>query len=167
MLEAAVERVYQVKGRDFKKPLPLIASGVEAVHQAVAQWPPGAARLAQAFWPGPLTLVLPAAPHVPAPVHAHTGKIAVRVSSHPVARALSFAVGGLLISTSANPTDRPASRDPDAFPGVFLAKVDGLLHAGQTQGHMPSTIVDMSFDPPKLVRAGCISWKDVLKTYEL
>ncbi len=163
MLEKAVARVFEAKGRDFQKPLPLIASSVEAALRAVAEWPSVAERLARAFWPGPLTLILPASSDAPPLLHARTGKIAMRVSSHPIAGALAGAMGGLIISTSANPADHPACSDPEDFSTAFLAKVDGLLHAGPVPGQSPSTIVDLSSEQPRLVRAGCIPWEDVAR----
>ncbi|MGV8073859.1 MAG: L-threonylcarbamoyladenylate synthase [Syntrophobacteraceae bacterium] len=167
MLEAAIKRIYGIKGRDFTKPLPLIASDIEAARRAVAQWPPEAERLARAFWPGPLTMVLTAAKHLPASLHAHTGKIAVRVSSHPIAQALSAAIGGLLISTSANKAGKPALRTPEDLEAIFLADIDGLFHAGTTPGHLPSTIVDLNSTPPGLIRDGSIPWEDVKNTCDL
>ena len=161
MSDAAIERIYRIKGRDFKKPLPLIAADIEAVREVAAQWPPSAERLAQAFWPGPLTLILAATSLVPPRLHAYTGRIAIRVSSHPMANKLSAAVGGLLISTSANIAGRPPYRNSEEIAPEFLAQVDGLIDAGRLPGDLPSTIVDLSFDPPRLVRAGCVAWESI------
>lgn len=166
-LEKAIERVYRIKGRDFEKPLPLIASDMTAVRLAVSQWPESAERLARAFWPGPLTLVLSASPHLPPALHARTGKIAVRISSHAVARSLADAAGGLLISTSANRSGDPPCRNPDELPSSLLGLTDGLLHGGNTPGALPSTIVDighMPREPARLVRLGCVSWEDIERT---
>ncbi|MFP5212072.1 MAG: L-threonylcarbamoyladenylate synthase, partial [Acidobacteriota bacterium] len=107
--EEAVKKVYRVKGRDFDKPLPLIAANRAAALSAVARWTDLAEVLAESFWPGPLTLVLAASPRLPALIHAGTGKIGVRVSSHPVARVLAEASGGLITATSANESGQPAS----------------------------------------------------------
>lgn len=161
MSEAAIEHVYRIKGRDFKKPLPLIASDISAVRRVVAQWPQVAERLAEAFWPGPLTLILPAASLVPFRLHAYTGKIAVRVSSDSIAHRLSAAVGGLLISTSANIAGRPAYKNSAQIDFEFLMQVDGLIDAGELPGDLPSTIVDLSSAEPRLVRAGCVSWESI------
>jgi L-threonylcarbamoyladenylate synthase len=160
-LEESVKRIYLIKGRDFKKPLPLIAADLDAVGRAVAQWPPVAEKLAQAFWPGPLTMVLPASPHLPQLLHAHTGKTAVRISSHAVAGALAASVGGLLIATSANIAGEPATSNPDRLPSTLLSKVDGMLHGGELPGVLPSTIVDVSVAPPRLLRAGRLHWREI------
>ena len=105
--EDAVRRVYLLKGRDPGKPLPCIASDMAAVSGVVTAWPPEAGILARSFWPGPLTMILPVSACLPSIVHAGTGKIALRISSHPVARALAAGAGGLLVSTSANPAGEP------------------------------------------------------------
>jgi L-threonylcarbamoyladenylate synthase len=158
---AAVERIFCIKERDMRKPLPLIAADNAAVRQVTARWPGVADLLAQAFWPGPLTLVLAASTLLPPALHAHTGKIAVRVSSHAVAQEIAIAVGGLLISTSANLSGQPACRHPDKLAGKLLAQVDGVLHAGPTVGGQPSTLVDVTVHPPQLVRAGAIGWERI------
>jgi L-threonylcarbamoyladenylate synthase len=168
-LRPAVERIYRIKGREFSKPLPLIASSLEAVHQAVAEWPAMAERLSLAFWPGPLTLVLPAAPHILPLIHGYTGSIAVRISSHPVAQALAAGTGGLLIATSANRAHRQAYQTPAEIPSELLSQVDGLLDAGPTGGDfgkLASTIVDVRAFPPRLIRAGCIPWERLVRALD-
>jgi L-threonylcarbamoyladenylate synthase len=160
------ERVYRIKGRELSKPLPLIASNIEAVRQAVADWPISAEKLSRSFWPGPLTLVLQAASHILPPVHGNTGKIAIRISSHAVARALAAEAGGLLIATSANLAHQRACRTPSEMPYEFLAQIDALMDAGPSGGgleSLPSSIVDVSGFTPRLIRGGCIPWEDVLQ----
>jgi L-threonylcarbamoyladenylate synthase len=162
MDEAVVHRIFQLKGREAGKPIPLIASNGEAVFSsAVAQWPLVAERLAQAFWPGPLTLILPAHPKLPAILSARTNTIAVRVSSNPVAAALASALGGLITATSANRAGEPPSSDPSSIVPAFLLETDGLLDAGTLPGELPSTIVDLTAISPRLVRAGRISWGQI------
>jgi L-threonylcarbamoyladenylate synthase len=161
-----VERIYRIKGREFSKLFPLIASNLQAVHQAVAEWPEPAARLAQVFWPGPLTLILPAASQILPQIHGATGKIGIRISSHPVSQALAAGAGGLLIATSANRTHQRAFQTPSEIPGTFLSLVDGLVDAGPSPEDcrgLPSTIVDACTSPPRLTRAGCIPWERVLQ----
>jgi L-threonylcarbamoyladenylate synthase len=189
-LPLAVERIYRIKGREFSKPLPLIAANLEAVYQAVAEWPILAERLAQAFWPGPLTLLLRAAAHILPQVHGNTGKIGLRISSHPVSQALATQAGGLLTATSANLAGQRAYRTPAEMPAEFVALVDGVVDAdlsgglenppsvkflapvdegmdagpsGGNWGNLPSTIVDVSSSSARLVRPGCIPWERVLQ----
>jgi L-threonylcarbamoyladenylate synthase len=164
-LLSAIELIYRIKGRDWRKPLPLIAADLAAVQQAAAVWPAVAQRLARIFWPGPLTLVLAASPRVPAALLAGTGKVAVRVSSQAVAQKLAVAVGGLVIATSANRSGEPACRGPEQLPADLVAQADGVLHGGITAGGRSSTIVDVTTTPPHLLRAGAITWEQVEKFF--
>ncbi len=159
--QGATGRIFAIKGRGHDKPLPLIASCQQDVRQVTAAWPDTAERLAGAFWPGPLTLLLPASPKLPAELHWATDRIAVRISSHPVATALAEAVGGLLISTSANISGQPAVADPADMEPVLTSQVDGLINAGRLTGGRPSSIVDLSQGIPRLIRAGSIPWRDI------
>jgi L-threonylcarbamoyladenylate synthase len=162
----ALERVYTVKGRSHDKPLPLIAADEEAVYQAVAEWPAVASRLASRFWPGPLTLILPAASAMLPLLHANTRTVAIRVSSHPVARALSAAVGGLLTATSANRSGEMAPQCSDEVGGELLTLVDGVMDAGRCGGSCAgrsSTIIDVCGPHPRLVRSGCVGWEEVTR----
>ncbi len=156
-----IKRIFEIKGRDSSKPLPLIASSREDIKKAVARWPDTADKLAGAFWPGPLTLLLFASRELPPELHLITGRIAIRISPHPVARALAAAVGGLLISTSANSSGQPAIADPDNLEPALLSRIDGLIDAGKLTGQKPSTIVDLSDGPPRLVRTGYIPWHEI------
>ncbi len=158
---AVVERIFRIKQRDPHKPLPLIAADAYAVREVVADWPHVAELLARTFWPGPLTMVLTAAAWLPPELHAHTGKIAIRISSHAVAQRLAAAAGGVLISTSANPAGLPPCTDPDKLPRELVMQVDGLLHAGLTPGGEPSTLVDVTMQPPQLLRQGAVNWERI------
>ena len=155
----AVARVFAVKGRDATQALPLIAADASQVEGAFGALPDLARRLANRFWPGPLTLLLPAVPWLAAPVSAGTGTVGVRVPADAVARGLCRHAGGLLTATSANRSGEPASADPDVVAG--LEGVDLLLDAGRTAGGAPSTIVDVSGADVRLIRAGAISWDEV------
>ena len=157
----AVERVFEIKGRDLGKPLPLIASDRQAVLGAASEWPESAEALARMFWPGPLSMVIPAVASLPAVLHARTGKIAVRISSHPVARLLAQASGGLIVSTSANMAGESPAKSPGGICAELILSVEALLDAGNLPGGLPSAIVDISVQPPALIRAGKIAWKDI------
>ena len=159
--EEAVGRVFAIKGRDAGKPLPLIASDLQAVLGAALEWPEAAGALARAFWPGPLSIIVPAVWTLPAVLHAQTGKIAVRVSSHPVASLLSRASGGLIISTSANRAGGVPAKSPETLESGILPAIDALLDAGDLPGGLPSTIVDVAVQPAALIREGKVSWEDI------
>lgn len=160
-LQVVIERVYGIKGREEEKPLPLIACNMRAVRAATAAWPAAAERLAKVFWPGPLTLILPAGLWLPSRLHAGTGTIAVRITSHPTARSLCAEAGGLLISTSANLSGQPACSIAGDLSPELLAMVDGVLDAGELPGGLSSTIVDVNGPEPRLVRPGPVSWENI------
>lgn len=161
---AVVRRIFSVKGRVSSKPLPLIAADMESVLRAVADWPEAAEHLARAFWPGPLTLLLAASHEIPEPVHASTGRVALRISSHPVARLLAAGTGGLIVSTSANLSGEPPAIAVENLSPGLLSMVDTILDAGPIvphAGRLPSTIVDVTGVVPHLAREGCVPWKDI------
>ncbi len=164
-LEEAVSRIFQIKGRDFAKALPLIAADLPAVLDAVSKWPEAARLLSHLFWPGPLSLVVPASPSLPPALHAGTGKIALRISSHPVASLLAKLSGGLLISTSANISGAPAPQNCAGLDKGLLSCVDALLDAGDLPGGFPSTIVDISVYPVAILREGKIAAEQILGVF--
>ena len=162
----AVNRVFEAKGRDFGKPLPLIASNREAVLRAAAEWPEAAEVLSRIFWPGALSIIVPAAAFLPPALHAGTGKIAIRVSSHPVSMLLAGAVGGLIVSTSANTTGEPPPSRPGDIGGELVRLAGALLDSGDLPGALPSTIVDVTVRPAALIRAGLVPWEKVRRALE-
>jgi L-threonylcarbamoyladenylate synthase len=152
----AVRRVFEVKGRPESRPL-LVLVDSEAMVEAVAAEVPAAARALMArHWPGPLTLVLRARPSVPAEVHAGTGTVGVRLSPHPVATGLVRALGGPVTAPSANLTGEPPPSDAAAVRRVFEGKIALILDAGPTPGGLPSTVLDVTVDPPRVIRAGAV-----------
>lgn len=156
----AAGRVRAAKGREEAKPLPLVAADrVQAVSLCSA-WTQDAERLARRFWPGPLTLVLPASRDLPTEVTAGGPTIAVRVPGLRVTRELC-ALAGPLISTSAN----PAGATPPRTCGEAVAGVGGAaalaLDAGPGRP-VASTIVDLTGAAPRLVRAGLVPWEQVV-----
>jgi len=157
---SAARRVREAKGRPGGQPLPVVAANSDQARALCAAWPRDADRLAAAFWPGPLTVVLPAAPGVPPEVTSGTATVAVRVPGLAVTTALCAAAGAL-ISTSAN---RTGARGPltcaEAVEGVGSAAALAL-DAGPGSA-LASTIVDLTGDAPVLLRAGAVAWADVM-----
>jgi L-threonylcarbamoyladenylate synthase len=162
----AIESLYDWKGRAAEAALPLIAADVEQVADWFGALEGPSARLAARFWPGPLSLLLPAGGRIAAVVHAGSGSVAVRVPRHPVARALAAAWGGPLPATSANRSGHPAASRVDAIgPGVSDRRVL-VVDAGATAGGAASTIIDARVAPPRLVRAGVVPWSRVLESID-
>ncbi len=158
--EEAVARLARAKGRPEGKPLPLVAADLAAVEQ-VAWLDPLAGRLAERFWPGPLTLVLRAREGLPAAVTAGTGTVGIRVPGSEVARALARAAAGAIVSTSANASGEPPPvRAGDLSPDLS-ARIDLVLDAGAAPGGLPSTVVAVEEGQVRLVRAGAVPFEDV------
>jgi L-threonylcarbamoyladenylate synthase len=159
----AVSRIFALKQRPPDQPLPLIAASIEQVATQVGSITPLAERLASRAWPGPLTLIIPASPLLCGDVHLSTGKVAVRVPAHPVARALAAFAGHAITATSANFSGQPPCSTPEQVVSAFEEGIDVLVDAGRTPGGLPSTIVDATGTAPVLVRAGAIAWDRVLE----
>jgi len=153
---AAARRVFVAKGRPASMPLLLLVDSRAMAASVAATIPAHAAALMERHWPGALSLVLPAGPAVPAEVTAGTRTVGVRVSAHPVARALVRALGEPVTAPSANPTGEP----PPVSAAEVLAHLDGVielvLDAGPTPGGAPSTVLDVTVDPPRIVRQGAV-----------
>ncbi len=158
--DVAVERLYRVKGRSAAVAVPLIAGSVDQAF-AVAAFSDAEERLARAFWPGPLSIVLPAASGISRGILGTGGTVAVRVPAHAVARALPLAFGCPVTATSANRSGAaPASTADEA--GAMADVIDALVDAGPAPGGPPSTIVQLTAGGPRLLRAGAIAWDRVL-----
>jgi L-threonylcarbamoyladenylate synthase len=152
----ATRRVFAAKGRPASMPLLLLVDSRAMVAAVAASIPSHAGPLMERHWPGALSLVLPAARGVPAEVTAGTGTVGVRVSAHPVARALVRALGEPVTAPSANRTGGA----PPVTAEEVLAQLDGVielvLDAGRTPGGAPSTILDVTVDPPRILRQGAV-----------
>jgi L-threonylcarbamoyladenylate synthase len=158
---AAVDRLYDVKGRPADRALPLVACDAAQVIAWFGPLPPAGRLLASAFWPGPLTLLLTAPAALAPAVTADTGRVGVRVPADAVARGVCRAAGRPVTATSANVSGQPPTANPDDVERALGGRIDLLLDGGPTRGGPPSTIVDVTGEHPRLVRAGAISWDDI------
>ena len=154
----ACERVFEIKGRPSTKALPCIVSGIEQLERVASEIPALVSELSTRFWPGPLTLIVPARATVAAA--SETGTIAVRVSSLPLARELA-AIAGPVTATSANVSGAPPATTADEVLAQLGGSVDLVLDGGATSGGLASTIVDVTSGKLELVREGAIAFQDV------
>jgi L-threonylcarbamoyladenylate synthase len=154
---AAVDRIFEAKGRPDKMALPLIAGDRGGVALCVREISEGAQRLMDAFWPGPLTLVLPAAEELPSRLLGGGRTVGVRVSSHPVAAAIALAMGGPIVATSANRSGQPPPSTAAEVDEAIGEDLSVILDGGPTRGGSASTVLDLSVEPPRLIRSGAIS----------
>ena len=156
----ALRRLFTVKGREPGRPVGLIAADTAMAFSVAREIPIDARRLADAFWPGPLTLVLPARDDI-APELAGADGVGVRVSPNPVARSLSAGIGKPITATSANLSGAsPASTLAEARV-AFGAKVKVYLEGGKLTASAPSTVVAVNENGWKMVRLGAISERQI------
>ena len=161
----ALERLFAIKGRELGKPVALIAADT-AMAFAVAREVPAQARvLANAFWPGPLTLVLPARDGIPGALIGADGGVGVRVSSHPIARALAAGLRGPLTATSANLAGEPPAVDPGAARRALGDKIK-IVEDGELAGGPPSTVVAINRSGMRVLRPGAVSERQLAAALE-
>lgn len=152
----AVSRIFAAKGRPANNPLIVHFADVGQVERVAADWPEQAARLAERFWPGPLTLVLPRREGVPDIVTAGGPTVAVRVPAHPVAQALLAAVDLPIAAPSANRSNRLSPTRAEHVLRDLDGLVELILDGGATQGGIESAVLDLTAHPPRLLRPGLI-----------
>ena len=160
--DVAVERLYRAKARDAGMAVPLIAGSLEQAF-AAATFTDADVRLARAFWPGPLSIVLPASRLISARLLGPGATVAVRVPAHAVARALALAFGCVVTATSANLSGQAPAATAAEAAAALAGRIDGIVDGGPSPGGVPSTIVQLTSDGPRLVRRGAIAWERVLK----
>ena len=154
--EDAVEKIFHLKGRDFSNPVALIIGNDRQLHGLVEEIPDSSRILMQTFWPGPLTLVFKASPQIIPKLTAHTGKIGIRISSHPVAACLANQLDGPITATSANFSGTPEILSPQEVVQCLGDGVDLVIDGGLSPGGKGSTILDVTLDPPVTLREGAI-----------
>jgi L-threonylcarbamoyladenylate synthase len=153
----AVEKIYRLKKREPGKPLPVVASDLDMVKAISASLPPSFRPLAEEFWPGPLTLVIPAAAGLPEFLLGPGRTIAVRIPPLPWLRALVLEISQPLTATSANLSGEKELADPAEVIALFRGRIDIVVDGGPTPGGAPSTIVDLTSPEPRILRIGTIS----------
>jgi L-threonylcarbamoyladenylate synthase len=152
---AAVARLVGAKGRPGDRPLPLLGADLAQLTE-VAEFSPLGCRLAASFWPGPLTLVLPARSGLHPAITGGSGTVGVRVSGSDVAVALAAAAGGALVATSANPAGGSPATTAGGLDPDLRAQLDFVLDGGTTPGGEPSTVLAVDGDRLTLLRPGAV-----------
>jgi len=161
--EEAVKKIYAIKKRDFSQPLLILIPHRGLLPLYVKDVPEDALMLIERFWPGPLTLIFSASPHLPSVLLGEANKIAIRVSSHPIAQALTNELNFPITSTSANVSGAQSPFTSDEVSFQLGNKIDLLIDGGRTPGEKPSTIIDVTISPPRLVREGAITYRKILE----
>lgn len=161
--EESIKKIFKIKERFYGKPIPILVKDKEMLSQFV-EVTVEASKLIDKFLPGPLTLVLKQKKFLPVLISAKTGKVAVRISSHPFVRRLIDLVSEPLTSTSANVSGVENLFNFDEIYRTFKDKVDLIVDSGSLPPSKGSTVIDLTVKPPRIVREGDIS-KDVLREF--
>jgi L-threonylcarbamoyladenylate synthase len=153
----AIQRIYQIKKRKQEKPLSVVISDMDMVEEIVASIPPSFFALATEFWPGPLTLILKAAPQFPEELLGTGRTLGIRLPAVSWLRELVRQVGFPVTATSANISGQKEIALPEEIIKIFSEKVELIVDGGKAQGILPSTIVDLASGKPKILREGAVS----------
>lgn len=156
-LPRAIASLYGLKGRASDKAIPLIIGAPEQLSGVALALPPCAEALMAAFWPGPLTLLLSPHPDLPAALLGNTGRIGVRWPDSPLSQGLALRVGGAITASSANRSGAAAALNAAAVEAQLAPGVDLILDAGGAHNPQVSTVLDVTVEPPRMIRAGRIS----------
>ncbi len=162
-LPEAIQKVYRLKRRNPSKPLPLVISDLDML-QVVAMGPsPRYRAVISAFWPGPLTLILSASSRVPQMLLGPSGSIGIRLTGSKWLRTLVRHASFPLTATSANISGEKEVADSRKAIRLFEGKVDLIVDGGKTEGFLPSTVLDLTGDKPRLIREGAITASQLIE----
>ena len=162
----AVDRIFRIKERSPRNPILILIDRTSRLERLVSELPPVAVRIMDHFWPGRITLVFKASEAVPRCLTAGTGKIGIRLPGHPVAAALVNALQTPLTGTSANLSGKPGCRRIEDLETQIADKLDLILDAGPLSGGIGSTVVDVTIEPPRILREGEISAAEIMTILE-
>lgn len=163
---AAVSEVYRLKGRPERKALPILVSSVEQSFPLVEELADSYLKLAQKFWPGPLTIVVNASRKVPLKVTGNTGRIALRWPHSQVTCALIDAAGTPVTGTSGNISGFPACSNAEQLIRQMGDRLPLILDGGETRAMLASTIVDLHEENMRILREGIVTEKEIRKVIE-
>jgi L-threonylcarbamoyladenylate synthase len=152
----AVSRIFELKGRPAHNPIIVHVSDIAMAKACVREWPPMADKLSRAFWPGPLTVVLPRANTIPDIVTASGPTVGIRWPSHPLMHAVIKACGFPLAAPSANPSGQVSPTSAEHVLKFFGEEIPLIVDGGASQVGIESTVLDLTTYPPTILRPGII-----------
>lgn len=170
--EKAIKRLYKLKKRDYGLPISILVYDQEMLRQVVSEIPESARQLIKSFWPGPLTICFPAAGRIAKSNLTNTGKIGVRISSHPIASAIVRELGRPITTTSANLSSSlggssfPPSLNVKHVQSYFKDKLACIVDGGEVDPSRGSTVVDVAGDTMAIIRDGAIPADEVIKKFQ-
>ena len=158
----AVQMVYDIKDRDYEKPVSVMVTDMKMAEKYCQNIPQAAYRLAEKYWPGPLTIILEDNGVMPLMVTAETGTLGIRCPDHPVTQKVIQAVGSPLAAPSANPSSLPSPKTAQEVLNYFDGYIEGVLDGGPCALGVDSTIVDLTEEEPQILREGSIPGAEIL-----
>jgi len=160
----AIQRLFKIKKRDPDLPILILIPSLRELPKYVASIPQGAKRMGEEFWPGGLTMIFESSPVLPSVLTAGKGKVGIRISGHPLAHALSRALDVPITGTSANISGRPPCMRAGQVAKCLGNDLHLILDGGTTEGKYPSTILDVTVDPPLVIREGIVKAERIIKS---
>jgi L-threonylcarbamoyladenylate synthase len=162
----AVAKIRELKGREENKPILLLLADLSFVDRLIANRSIVFDDVAKKFWPGPLTIIGTAVPSLPVEITAGTGTVGVRVPANSGVREFVRDCGGALTATSANPSGSEPARSAREVLDYFGDRIDLVIDGGDVTVTKPSTVLDVTISPPRVLREGAIPATD-LQGYRL
>lgn len=163
---AAVAKIRELKGREENKPILLLLSDASVADRFIADRSKAFEDTAKKFWPGPLTIVGVAVANLPPEITAGTGTVGVRVPADDDVRELVRVCGGALTATSANPAGEQPARSAKEVLDYFGDGIDLIIDGGEVSVTEPSTVLDVTTTPPRVVREGAIRFSHDFQDYQ-
>jgi L-threonylcarbamoyladenylate synthase len=162
----AVKRIYDLKSRDYGLPISILISDLKMLHEIVDDVPDRALPLMRRYWPGALTICFSASKKIPKGLVTNTGKVGIRISSHPVAAAIVERFGKPITTTSANLSDFPPSLNVKHVVKYFGKKIPCIVDSGECDPSRGSTVVDIAEESMRIIREGTISAEEVIRCFQ-
>lgn len=162
----AVKRIYDLKARDYGLPISILVSDIKMLRAVVTEIPDNVLPIMRKFWPGALTILFPASSFIQKGLVTNTGKVGVRISSHPVAAAIVERFGRPITTTSANLTDFPPSLSVKHIQKYFGDRVPCIVDGGECEPSRGSTVVDIADESMRVIRDGAVPADEVIKCFQ-
>lgn len=164
--ERAIKKLYELKRRDYGLPIAVLVSDIKMMEEIVEEVLDSARALMKAFWPGPITILFRAKKCISRSLTTNTGKIGIRISSHPVASAIVREFGKPITTTSANLSGFPPSFNVRHIQKYFKTKIPCIVDGGELPPTRGSTVVDVSDETMAIIRDGAIPAEEVIKAFQ-
>lgn len=162
----AIKRIYDLKARDYGLPVAILVANIAMLRELVIKIPERIETLMRRFWPGPLTMLFEVNERFPKSLVTNTGKVGVRISSHPIASALVTKVGRPITTTSANRSGWPPSLHVKHIQNFFGDKLSCIMDGGECEPSRGSTVVDVTDESMRIIREGAISAEEVIRCFK-